>query len=147
MIKALREATGLGLKEVKDLIDSAPVRLAAADSTSDIERFRDALLRAGATVSLGASGPIERGARPGAFTVVSNPPHLSHGRLKVVLASAGPRATGVIRVLCENLGLGLRDAKDLVDTAPQVVLRTDDPLRAEGLKRLIELAGGSVIVH
>ncbi len=49
VIKAVREATGLGLKEAKDLVDSAPKTVKEGASKEDAEKLVEALSAAGAT--------------------------------------------------------------------------------------------------
>ena len=50
VIKAVREATGLGLKEAKDLVDSAPKAIKEGVSKEDAEKLVATLTEAGATV-------------------------------------------------------------------------------------------------
>ena len=50
VIKAVREATGLGLKEAKELVDSAPKAVKEGVSKEDAEKLVAALTEAGATV-------------------------------------------------------------------------------------------------
>ena len=50
VIKAVREATGLGLKEAKDLVDSAPKAIKEGVSKKDAEKLVATLTEAGATV-------------------------------------------------------------------------------------------------
>ena len=52
VIKAVREATGLGLKEAKDLVESAPAPIKEAVSKADGEELKKKLEEAGATVEL-----------------------------------------------------------------------------------------------
>mgnify|MGYP001600202258 CR=1 FL=1 len=52
VIKAVREATGLGLKEAKDIVDAAPKVVKAGLSKADAEAMKKALETAGATVTL-----------------------------------------------------------------------------------------------
>ena len=62
----------------------------------------------------------------------------------VELTDGGPSKIAVIKVVKEALGLGLKDAKDLVDAAPKVLkegMKKDD---AEKLKKDGEAAGGKV---
>lgn len=62
----------------------------------------------------------------------------------VELTSAGEQKIAVIKVVKEALGLGLKEAKDLVESAP-AVLKTDVKKEdAEGWKKKIEEAGGKV---
>lgn len=62
----------------------------------------------------------------------------------VVLASAGEQKIAVMKVVKEVLGLGLKDAKDLVDAAPSTLKDGMKKAEAEDLKKKIEEAGGKV---
>jgi large subunit ribosomal protein L7/L12 len=52
VIKAIREITGLGLKEAKDLVESAPKVVKEQISKADAEEMKKKLVEAGATVEL-----------------------------------------------------------------------------------------------
>jgi large subunit ribosomal protein L7/L12 len=52
VIKAVREATGLGLKEAKDIVDAAPKMVKTGMPKADAEALKKALEAAGATVNL-----------------------------------------------------------------------------------------------
>ena len=52
VVKAVREATGLGLKEAKDMVDGAPQTVKAGASKEEAEKIKAALEEAGATVEL-----------------------------------------------------------------------------------------------
>ena len=52
VIKTVRELTGLGLKEAKELVESAPSKVKEAISKDDAEKLKKELEEAGATVSL-----------------------------------------------------------------------------------------------
>ena len=52
VIKAVREATGLGLKEAKAIVDGAPATVKEAMPTADAEALKEALTAAGATCEL-----------------------------------------------------------------------------------------------
>ena len=62
----------------------------------------------------------------------------------VVLASAGEQKIAVMKVVKEALGLGLKDAKDLVDAAPSTLKDVMKKAEAEDLKKKVEAAGGKV---
>lgn len=78
----------------------------------------------------GAGAPAEAAEEKDAFTVV--------------LASAGEGKIAVMKVVKETLGLGLKDAKDLVDAAPSTLKEGMKKAEAEDLKKKIEAAGGKV---
>ena len=52
VIKAVREATGLGLKEAKEIVDGAPATVKEAMPAADAEALKEKLAEAGATVEL-----------------------------------------------------------------------------------------------
>jgi large subunit ribosomal protein L7/L12 len=62
----------------------------------------------------------------------------------VVLTTAGDKKIQVIKVVREITGLGLKEAKDLVDGAPKPVKEAVPKAEAEDLKKKLEEAGGSV---
>ena len=62
----------------------------------------------------------------------------------VILASAGDSKIGVIKVVREATGLGLKDAKALVDGAPKPVKEGVAKEEAEALKAKLEEAGATV---
>ena len=62
----------------------------------------------------------------------------------VVLTAAGDNKLNVIKVVREVTGLGLKEAKDLVDGAPQPVKENIGKADADDLKKKIEDAGGKV---
>ena len=62
----------------------------------------------------------------------------------VVLASAGEKKVEVIKVVRAATGLGLKEAKDLVDGAPKPVKEAIAKADAEALKKQLEEAGAKV---
>ena len=62
----------------------------------------------------------------------------------VELKEAGAQKIAVIKVVKEVLGLGLKEAKDLVDAAPSVLKEGLKKEEAEAFKKKIEEAGGKV---
>ena len=62
----------------------------------------------------------------------------------VELTEAGEQKIAVMKVVKEVLGLGLKEAKDLVDGAPSVLKQGAKKEEAEDLKKKIEEAGGKV---
>jgi len=62
----------------------------------------------------------------------------------VVLKSSGEKKINVIKVVRAVTGLGLKEAKDLVDGAPQNVKEGVTKAEAEDLKKQLEEAGASV---
>ena len=62
----------------------------------------------------------------------------------VVLTGSGDKKIQVIKVVRELTGLGLKEAKDLVDGAPKTVKEAVAKADAEGMKKKLEDAGGTV---
>jgi large subunit ribosomal protein L7/L12 len=62
----------------------------------------------------------------------------------VVLTSAGDKKIQVIKVVRELTGLGLKEAKDLVDGAPKTVKEAVPKAEAESMKKKLEEAGGGI---
>jgi ribosomal protein L7/L12 len=131
VIKAVRAITRLGLKEAKDLVESAPAVVRRGLSDAEADHARRQLQEAGAWAEVRES--VER---PDA------PPPTSDG--SVYLVDAGRNKIMVIKTIREAMGLGLREAKDLVDSAPVLVVSGWDDGEAAALKSELEAAGARV---
>ncbi len=64
----------------------------------------------------------------------------------VILKGAGAKKLDVIKVVREITGLGLKDAKDLVEAAPKAIKEGASKEEAEALKKQLEEAGAEVEV-
>ncbi len=62
----------------------------------------------------------------------------------VILADAGASKLGVVKVVKEITGLGLKEAKDIVDGAPKTVKEAVAKEEAEAIKAKLEEAGAKV---
>ena len=62
----------------------------------------------------------------------------------VVLTSSGDKKIDVLKVVREVTGLGLKESKDLVDSAPKPLKNGVKKDEAENIKKKIEAAGGKV---
>ena len=62
----------------------------------------------------------------------------------VSLKAAGPNKLAVVKLVKELTGLGLKEAKDLVDAAPANLKEAVSKDEAEGLKKALEEAGAEV---
>ena len=85
---------------------------------------------AAAPVAAAAAGAADAGAAKDSFDVE--------------LTSAGDKKVGVIKVVREITGLGLKEAKELVDGAPGVIKEGVPTAEAEEIKAKLEEAGASV---
>lgn len=83
-----------------------------------------------------AAGPVEGGAAAAA----------EQTEFDVVLVSAGTAKLQVVKAVKEVLGLGLKEAKDLVDGAPATLKEKVSKAEAEQLKSAIEETGATVEV-
>ena len=91
-----------------------------------------------------AAAPVAVAAAPAAGGGDAGGGDDEQSEFDVVLTAAGDKKIGVIKVVRELTGLGLKDAKDLVDGAPKPVLEKASKEDAEKAKAAIEEAGGSV---
>ena len=82
-----------------------------------------------------AAGPAAGGAAEAAEEKTS---------FDVVLKSAGAAKLQVVKAVKEACGLGLKEAKELVDGAPSVLKEAMPKADAEALKKTIEAAGAEV---
>ena len=64
----------------------------------------------------------------------------------VILASFGANKLAVIKAVREITGLGLKDAKDLVEAAPKAIKEGASKEEAESVKKALEEAGATVEV-
>jgi large subunit ribosomal protein L7/L12 len=64
----------------------------------------------------------------------------------VELTEVGSNKIGIIKAVREATGLGLKEAKDIVDAAPKVVKEAIPKADAEALKKKIEEAGGKAVL-
>jgi len=94
-------------------------------------------VEAAASVAV-AAGPVAGGGDAGAAAEAEK------DSFTVVLTSAGEKKIQVIKVVRELTGLGLKEAKDLVDGAPKPIKEDVDKAAAEDMKAKIEEAGGQV---
>jgi ribosomal protein L7/L12 len=87
-------------------------------------------------------------AAPVAVGVAAGPAEAAEEKSEfdVILADAGASKVGVIKVVREVTGLGLKDAKDLVDGAPKPIKEGVSKDEAEEIKTKLEAAGAKVEV-
>ena len=88
---------------------------------------------AAATVSVPAAGSAEGGSSADEKT-----------EFNVVLKAAGGSKLAVVKLVKELTGLGLKEAKDLVDNAPSPIKEGVSKDEAEGMKKSLEESGAEV---
>ena len=88
-----------------------------------------------------AAAPVAAAAAPvaGAAAVVEE-----KDEFDVILAAAGEKKINVIKVVRAATGLGLKEAKDLVDGAPKAIKEGVSKAEAEELKKQLEESGATV---
>lgn len=90
-----------------------------------------------------AAAPMMMGAMPAAGGAAAAGGE-EQTEFTVELTGAGDNKINVIKVVREVTGLGLKEAKDIVDAAPKVVKENIAKAEAEELKKKLEEAGGTV---
>ena len=88
-----------------------------------------------------AAAPVMMGAAPAAGAAAAAE---EKTEFTVELTDGGANKIGVIKVVREITGLGLKEAKDLVDGAPKPVKENVSKADAEGMKKKLEEAGAKV---
>lgn len=88
-----------------------------------------------------AAAPVAVAAGPAAAAAA---PVEEKDEFDVVLVNSGDKKINVIKVVRAATGLGLKEAKDLVDGAPQVVKQAVAKAEAEELKKQLVEAGATV---
>jgi len=120
-------------EQVKDFLKS----MSLMDAATLVKELESELgVSAAAPVAVAAAGPAAGGAAPAAAAEKED--------FTVVLSGAGDKKIQVIKVVREITGLGLKEAKDLVDGAPKPVKEAVPKAEAETLKKKLEEAGATV---
>jgi large subunit ribosomal protein L7/L12 len=96
-----------------------------------------------AELGVSAAAPVAVAAVGGAPAGAAAPA-VEKDEFTVVLSGAGDKKIQVIKVVRELTGLGLKEAKDLVDGAPKTLKEGVAKAEAESIKKKIEEAGGQV---
>jgi large subunit ribosomal protein L7/L12 len=118
-------------EQVKDFIKNMSL-MEAATLVKELE----------AELGVSAAAPV-MAAMPGAAAAAAAPVE-EKDEFTVVLKTAGDKKIQVIKVVRELTGLGLKEAKDLVDGAPKNVKEGVNKAEAEGIAKKLEEAGGQV---
>lgn len=89
-----------------------------------------------------AAAPVMMGAAPAAAAEAVE----EKTEFDVELTAAGAQKINVIKAVREITGLGLKEAKDLVDAAPKVIKEKVAKADAETFKKKLEEAGATVVL-
>jgi large subunit ribosomal protein L7/L12 len=122
----------LSRDQVKDYLKNLSL-MEAAELVKELEAELGVSAAAAVAVAAPAAGG---GAAPAAAA--------EKDEFTVVLTGAGEKKIQVIKVVRELTGLGLKEAKDLVDGAPKPVKEAVSKAEAEEVKKKLEDAGGAV---
>ena len=102
-----------------------------------VKQFEEVFdVKAAAPVAVGFAGPAGGGAAP--------EPVEEQDEFDVVLENDGGKKIQVIKVVRELTGLGLKEAKDLVEAAPKAVIEKANKENAEKAKAKLEAEGAKV---
>ncbi|MBE3583638.1 MAG: 50S ribosomal protein L7/L12 [Limnochordaceae bacterium] len=93
-----------------------------------------------------AAAPVAVAAAPVAGAAAAAPAQEEKTEFDVILTAAGDKKIQVIKVVRELTGLGLKEAKDLVDGVPKPVKQGVPKDQAEEIKKKLEEAGATVEV-
>lgn len=119
-------------QKIMDLVETLPVLELAKLVKALEEKFGVSAAPVAVAAVGAAGGAAEGGADEG------------DGKKTVILASAGGQKIAVIKVVREITGLGLKEAKDIVDSAPKPIKEGVEAAEAAELKKKLEEAGATV---
>ena len=120
-------------EQVKDFLKN----MSLMDAATLVKELENELgVSAAAPVAVAAAGPAAAGGAPAAAAEKED--------FTVVLSGSGDKKIQVIKVVREITGLGLKEAKDLVDGAPKPVKEAVPKAEAETIKKKLEEAGATV---
>ena len=116
----------------KDQIIEAVSAMSVMDVVELISAMEEKFGVSAAAAVAVAAGPVEAAEEKTEFDVI--------------LTSAGASKIGVIKAVREATGLGLKEAKELVDGAPKAIKEKISKADADALKEKLEAAGATVEV-
>ncbi|MEO6163134.1 MAG: 50S ribosomal protein L7/L12 [Candidatus Binatia bacterium] len=119
---------GVSKEQVKDFIKN----MSLMDAATLVKELEEELgVSAAAPVAVAAAGPAAAAVE-------------EKTEFNVILAETGEKKIQVIKVVRELTGLGLKEAKDLVDGAPKPVKEGVSKADAENIKKKLEEQGAKV---
>jgi large subunit ribosomal protein L7/L12 len=121
---------GVSKEQVKDFIKN----MTLMDAAALVKELEEEL-------GVSAAAPVAVAAAAGPAAAVEEKTEFN-----VILADAGEKKIQVIKVVRELTGLGLKEAKDLVDGAPKPVKEAVSKADAEAIKKKLEEQGAKVEV-
>src|SRR5918994_309767 len=125
----------MSIEQIAEELDQLPLLQAAQLSKLLQEKW-----------GVSAAAPVAAAAAPGAAAGGGAAAAEEKTEFDVVLSAAGDKKIQVIKVVRELTGLGLKEAKDLVDGAPKAVKEKVTKAEAEDMKKKLEEQGAQVQV-
>jgi large subunit ribosomal protein L7/L12 len=122
------------IEEIAEKLDSLTLLEAAQLSKRLQEKW-------GVSAAVAVAAPAAAGAAPGAAAAAEE-----QSEFDVILSATGDKKIQVIKVVRELTGLGLKEAKDLVDGAPKAVKEKIAKAEAQDMKKKLEEVGATVEV-
>jgi large subunit ribosomal protein L7/L12 len=129
-------ATALSQDDLLEAID----KMTVLELSDFIKRFEERYGVTAAAPAAAAAAPAAGGGSDGAATAVVE----EQIEFTATLTEIGPNKIPVIKVVRELTGLGLKEAKDLVDATPKAVKEAVTKDEADKIKAAIEEVGGKV---
>ncbi len=143
MSEEVKETSTEEVKEVKEVpekfkgIVSEIEKMSVLDLSELVKVLEDKF-------GVSASAPMVMGAMPAGAADGEEGGNAEKSSYDVELTSAGSAKIAVIKLVREITGKGLKEAKDLVDAAPQVVKAGVNKAEADELKAKLEEAGATI---
>jgi large subunit ribosomal protein L7/L12 len=126
----------MSIEQIAEELDQLPLLQAAQLSKLLQEKW-----------GVSAAAPVAAAAAPGAAAAGGGAAAAEEKtEFDVVLSAAGEKKIQVIKVVRELTGLGLKEAKDLVDGAPKAVKEKVTKAEADDMKKKLEEQGAQVQV-
>ncbi len=119
-------------QKIMELVETLPVL-----ELSNLVKALEEKFGVSAAASMMVAGPAAGGAAAGDADA-------GDAKKTVMLTGAGGQKISVIKVVREITGLGLKEAKDLVDAAPKAVKENVEMAEAQDIKKKLEEVGASV---
>ena len=143
VLREVRQITGLGLKEAKDLIERIPSVIKSAIAFQEAAEIKQHLEAAGAKVSILSKLNIQD-ARQDLIAVLDRSRKM---QFNVVLENYPlDRKILVLKEVRQITGFGLKETKDLIESAPTTIKSAIAFPEAEKIKQHLEAAGAKVSI-
>lgn len=129
VVKYLKEISGLGLKESKEIADRAPAILPGLYDETVALKIKQALEYVGAKIEIVSK---------------LEPAVNKKNTVRLYLKAVGPSKLRVVKHLKEIFGLGLKESKEIADRAPAFLPGVHDELTARNIQSSLKNIGATV---